>query len=440
MRIRTLVVMVTILATAGCASMMPPQKIPMDRVNYLDAVSTSWKEQLLTNLVKLRYGDTLTNLEIASVTTAYELDVGLSAGNTINWSPLRNTTGFHDTTALGASAAYSDKPTITYVPMMGESLQKTMIEPLSPLNILKNLQTATLETASLLPLCVKSINGWRSLDDTEFCCLARVFMHLSENGVIRITVKEPAEQKVTKVPTDYTVTMKSDSNAKQGKNREAQQGKKCNEVTAKKKDEGAIAFLVVDNARAKHVGLESEVRCLKCLLGFHSKPLGKGCPDSQGGYNTYEIINGNEEPPSDPCCEKVIIRTRSIMQTLVLMSELIDVPKDENNTPRKGLKNPSNASNASNASNDCNDCSASNASYPFDPSDPSCGLFKTFHICCQDVCPQNTFVSIKYCGHWFYIDNRDILSKITFSSILGVLSMAETGTTTGVPILTLPVQ
>ena len=185
MRIRTLVLMLTVLAIAGCASMMPPQKIPMDRVNYLEAVSTSWKEQLLTNLVKLRYGDTLTNLEIASVTTAYELDVGLSAGNTINWSPFRNTTGFHDTTTLGASGSYSDKPTITYVPMMGESLQKTMIEPLNPLNILKNIQTATLETASLLPYCVRSVNGLRSLSDNEieasqFSDLAKVFQKLNE--------------------------------------------------------------------------------------------------------------------------------------------------------------------------------------------------------------------------------------------------------------------
>jgi hypothetical protein len=402
--------MVTVLATTGCAYMMPPQKIPMDRVNYLEAVSTSWKEQLLTNLVKLRYGDTLTSLEITSVTTGYELDLGLSASNTINWNAFRNTTGFHDTTPLGATASYSDKPTISYVPMTGESLQKTMIEPLNPLNILKNLQTATLETASLLPYCVRSVNGLRSDTDIKFCLLAQNFQTLNENGVLRITIKEPAEPKVTKVPSDYTLTMKYDLKANKGKNSEPKQEKNCEEVTDKK-DEGnqakPIAYLVVDNDRARDKGLEDTVRSFENLLW-------PNCPsrvqDSNRTYEIIQIINGNEELPPDSYYKKIVIQTRSIMQTLVLMCELIDVPNDEKNTARPRFKNGSSE------------------------------LFKDFHIYSKDECPQNAFVAIRYCGHWFFIENTDIRSKIIFSSVLGVLSMAETATTTGVPILTLPVQ
>ena len=71
MRKLALVLLLIVLASTGCAYMMPPQKIPMDRRNYIDAVSTSWKEQLLTNLVKLRYGDTLTFLEMTGINTSY---------------------------------------------------------------------------------------------------------------------------------------------------------------------------------------------------------------------------------------------------------------------------------------------------------------------------------------------------------------------------------
>ncbi|MGA2223599.1 MAG: hypothetical protein ABSH41_04055 [Syntrophobacteraceae bacterium] len=409
--------MLIVLSTAGCAYMMPPQKIPMDRVNYLEAVSTSWKEQLLSNLVRLRYGDTLTSLEMTSVTTGYELDVGLSAGNTINWRAFPKTTGFHDTTLIGATAAYSDKPTITYVPMKGDALANTMLEPIGPLKILKNLQTATLETASLLPYCVKSINGLRSRDDIGFYQLATKFQELSEKGVIRITIKEPPEPKVTTVPTEYTVTL-DDKRQKSGRSGPAKakdsaklkQGENCEESTDKK-DEGkpakAIAFLVLDNDRARREGLEDEVKSFKNLL-WSNRP--SEVEDLQKRYEKYEIINGNEEPPLDPCCEKVIIQTRSILQTLVLMSGLIHVPNDEKNAARKGLQN---------------------ASYE---------LLKNFKIYSKDEHPQNAFVAIRYCGHWFFIDNGDIYSKIVFSSILGVFSMAETGTSTGVPVLTLPVQ
>ena len=203
--------------------------------------------------------------------------------------------------------------------------------------------------------------------------------------------------------------MKYDSKANQDKNSKPKQGKNCDEMTNKKKEDSAIAFLVVDNARAKDKGLGPTVESFKDLLWPHCKPIGKGC-HSHGTYDVYEIINGNEEPPCDQYCEKVIIQTRSIMQTLVLMCELIHVPHDEKNAVRKVSENASSK------------------------------LFKNFNIYSNDECPQNAFVAIKYCGHWFFIDSQDIYSKLIFSSILGVLSMAETGTTTGVPILTLPVR
>ena len=104
-----------------------PQKIPMDRRNYIDNVSTSWKEQLLNNLVGLRYGNTLTSLEMTSVNTAYELDAGLSAGYPVNWHPLQGTSGFRNVVAVGGSVGYQDKPTITYAPMRGEALANTLL-------------------------------------------------------------------------------------------------------------------------------------------------------------------------------------------------------------------------------------------------------------------------------------------------------------------------
>ena len=124
MRRPTLAFLLIVLVTAGCSYMMPPQKIPLDRRNYMDAVSTSWKEQLLTNLVMLRYGDTLTSLELISVTTGYELDAGLTANYPVNWNPLSKklaVLGFRNVVSVGGSVIHMDKPTITYNPMKGDA-------------------------------------------------------------------------------------------------------------------------------------------------------------------------------------------------------------------------------------------------------------------------------------------------------------------------------
>ena len=52
--------------------------------------------------------------------------------------------------------------------------------------------------------------------------------------------------------------------------------------------------------------------------------------------------------------------------------------------------------------------------------------------------PENGFVAIQYRDYWFYIDDRDLLSKRTFAFLMILLSLMETGGTEGLPIVTIP--
>jgi hypothetical protein len=47
-------------------------------------------------------------------------------------------------------------------------------------------------------------------------------------------------------------------------------------------------------------------------------------------------------------------------------------------------------------------------------------------------------VSVPYLGHCFSIDNRDLPSKQTFSSIMFLFTFVETGSKEAAPILTIP--
>ena len=52
--------------------------------------------------------------------------------------------------------------------------------------------------------------------------------------------------------------------------------------------------------------------------------------------------------------------------------------------------------------------------------------------------PKDAFVRIEYGGHWFWIDDKDYWSKRMFSFLMYLFTLAETGTPSQAPVLTLP--
>ena len=75
---------------AGC-HIPGPTSIKTGRDNYNVAIQQTNNEQLLLNLVRLRYRDTPLFLEVSSVTTNFTFEVGSGAGGTIN--PSAGSTG-----------------------------------------------------------------------------------------------------------------------------------------------------------------------------------------------------------------------------------------------------------------------------------------------------------------------------------------------------------
>ena len=52
--------------------------------------------------------------------------------------------------------------------------------------------------------------------------------------------------------------------------------------------------------------------------------------------------------------------------------------------------------------------------------------------------PQNAFTAVKYEDNWFWIDKGDFLSKRTFSFLMILFSLTETGGKEGLPLVTIP--
>ena len=83
-----------------------------DRPDYISAVGESWKEQTLLNIVRLRYGDAPSFVDVSSVISAYTFQGQVSAGG--QFSSNLTATIPSNLATVGGSASYVDRPTITY--------------------------------------------------------------------------------------------------------------------------------------------------------------------------------------------------------------------------------------------------------------------------------------------------------------------------------------
>jgi hypothetical protein len=150
------IVLIGGVALMGCRS-LGPQTIPVDRFDYGAAISESWKEQTLLNIVKLRYMDLPVFVDVASVVSGYSMQTGVQVNGV--WSSEKAIQGNYG--SLGGQAVYTDRPTITYVPMTGEKFLRSLITPIDPKNIFFLLQSGY-AADFILGMSVESLNGVRN--------------------------------------------------------------------------------------------------------------------------------------------------------------------------------------------------------------------------------------------------------------------------------------
>jgi hypothetical protein len=139
----------------GCSSVGPPT-ITRDRSDYVSAISNSWKQQMLLNLVKVRYGEAPVFMDIASVIGAYSLEAELKGigeyafpGSYISGDRIARIEG---------TATYTDKPTITYQPLSGEKFARSLMASIPVRGVLHLIESGY-PADIVLRATVNTING-----------------------------------------------------------------------------------------------------------------------------------------------------------------------------------------------------------------------------------------------------------------------------------------
>jgi len=188
------------LTATGCSSIGPPV-MQRDRGDYLSSVADSWKEQTLLNVVRLRYGDAPTFLDVSSVVSSYAIQGQLSVGGIIN----SNLTGVApwNTVTMGGGVAYQDRPTISYTPLSGDKFAKSFLRPIPPAGIFQLVQ-AGYPADFVLQVTVRSLNGIKNQgssggqiqqDDPEFYPLLEALrrLQLAQVTSMRLEKRGPDE-------------------------------------------------------------------------------------------------------------------------------------------------------------------------------------------------------------------------------------------------------
>ncbi len=137
---------------SGCAT-IGPATVERDRFDYSNSIAESWKQMMLLNIVKLRYGDTPIFLEVGSIVSQYSMETELEAS-----AVLRSGDLFGNGMNLGGKGKYADRPTITYTPMMGKKFAKSLLAPIPPHALLSLIQSGW-NAEFVLRVCLSAVNG-----------------------------------------------------------------------------------------------------------------------------------------------------------------------------------------------------------------------------------------------------------------------------------------
>ncbi len=203
-RLRRFALLLPVSALLSACASIGAGSVNRDRLNYAEALTTSWKEQTLLNIVKLRYADAPVFLEVSSVISSYQLQSQLSLLGTVssNLTPnLPDTLGRGVT--LGATGIYTDKPTITYTPMQGDRFTRELLRPIAPAALFQLVQ-AGYPVDLIFQLALRAINGvynrssrpmFARAADPQFYPLLDALrrMQLSEGFDFRLEKRGPEE-------------------------------------------------------------------------------------------------------------------------------------------------------------------------------------------------------------------------------------------------------
>jgi hypothetical protein len=391
------------VAAGGC---LGPQAVSHTRIRYNEVLRSTNDQQLLLNIVRLRYADSPVFIDLPNITSQFEASgQGSYNGGYGNQFQGRTSLGF-------GQLALRDTPTLSYHPREGKEIARALLTPLSA-ELLQVIRAgSTIEQFFLM--AVKEINdvpnATRSTqmtprlpdDNSTFRYCVQLLEALRQRGEIELGVgtTEESDDSSDPIPTQQVGGRDVLNAAKDSYVFRIAPG--SNRATLLKREKGLV-LRVRPEGRYSPEGQEL-ARLLRLTPG-----LAKYKVKSE---QALEV----EEDESRRVQDTIYLNMRSMLEIAIFLSKGVCVPEEH---VRHGIAPATPGPDGR----------------PYDWSQVTAGLF---FVRAQRHRPYNAEVAVKYRGYWFYIAPDDVNSRAVLTIFEILFSVQETDGKQLGPLLTLP--
>lgn len=403
------------LVTSGCVG---PVAIRSSRMRYNEAMRVTNDEQLLTNLVRLRYADSPIFVDLPTITSQFELaGTGSYNGGYGNQYPGLARLGFGE-------ISVRDAPTLTYQPRQGRDIAKALLNPLSAdffsvVNAgarLDQLLWLTLDDINDVPNAVRAttLDPHAPDDNARFLRGVRLIMEIDDRGGVEIGYETAESTENASDPITARLIEGSDilAAAKDGYSFRTQADgrvvlrKREKELSLKIRDPFTDSPEMREVAQIFHLTPGLSRYKIKSDL---QADVANGPPSSERGLPS-------PLPEADAVHDTIHLNLRSMLQVMTFLSKGVCVPQEH---VKKGIVPTIPGPDGR----------------PFDWKTVTAG---NFLVASQKHRPRNVEVAIPYRGYWFYIPREDVGSRSILAVLEILFSLQESEDKARGPVLTLP--
>ena len=397
-----------LLPITGCV--LGPKALSYSRTEYNRAVQLTANEQMLLNIVRMRYRDTPEFVAVSSISTQFTFDAGATVGADLKSS-------LPDIFHADGSVAASERPTITYMPLQDEQFAHRLLSPMSMETLLLLTRTGW-SMERVLRLMVQNINGLDNAtsaggptpqlrpDFESFKKVAGYFRTLQNRNQVEIAYQKSKTPKTLSGPIPVQQIAGTDLVLAAEKGFRFDVNEEGTQVILTSPDQ----FLVLRVAPNIDKTSEGDVIFEK---------LNIDPPGAKRNYYPLRLANeGQLFEGRETVKNQLWISTRSLLETLYYLSQGIDIP-DGHYTD--GIVTKTLNSDGS----------------VFDWNELTGDLLRIHH---SKQRPVQSSVAVQYREYWFFIDDSDLQSKSTFSLLMELYNLEiRGGGAVSAPVLTLGV-